>query len=167
MVNGNQNPQRGTAHGVNQRQKETRRAVVAFREPGDGGKELALVGRGRRVFRSMKQRIEGDSVAGEILEGQIDPVARRILGHIAQNVGQLECNSSFLSQLFRAQVAVAEDADADQAHDRGHQVAVAVEIGKRSVCVRLAGGNVVQIQGDAGYKLIQEFEWNLEALCCR
>ena len=101
-------------------------------------------GRGRRNWWSMKQRIERYSVVLEVFERQIDAVARCVLGDVAQNVGQLEGNSGLLRQLFSAQIAVAEDADADQTDDRGDEIAVAVEIGEGFVGLGSAGGSVVK-----------------------
>ena len=50
----------------------------------------------------MKQRVERDVVRGKIFERQIDAIALRILGHIAQNVGQLKGDAGFLGELFGA-----------------------------------------------------------------
>ena len=59
---------------------------------------------------------------------------------------------------------VAEDANADQAHDRGDEVAVAIEIGEGGVGVgRAALDGVIKIHGDAGDQLIEQLKRNGEA----
>ena len=163
VVDGNQHPKRGTAFAINQRQQLIGRAVVVLGAAGHGGQQRALGRRGRRGRRAMQQRIERNSVRREVIERQIDAVARRILAHIAQNVGELEGDAGFLGQFLGALVAVAEDANADQAHDRRDQVAVAVEIGEGCVGVGRAGGRVIEIHGDAGDQLVEQLERNGEA----
>ncbi len=96
----------------------------------------------------------------EVLEGQIDPVSSRVLGHVAQDVGQLKRNARLLSEFLRARVLVAEDADADQAHDRGHTVAVAVKVGERGIGVRRIARRRPQVHRDARHQLVQQAEGN-------
>ena len=54
----------------------------------------------------------------------------RHLRDIAQNVGELEGDTGFLGEPFRPQIAVTEDADADQSDDGGDQVTVTIKFGE-------------------------------------
>ena len=71
-------------------------AVVVLGAAGYGSQQCAL-GRGRRRGgRAMQQLIERYAVGSKIGERQVDAVARRVLAHVAQNVGELEGDAGFL-----------------------------------------------------------------------
>ena len=83
----------------------------------------------------MKYRIESDVVRGEVFEGQIDAATLGIFGYVAQDVGELKSYAGFFGQLFSGGIAVAEDANADEADDRCDEIAVLIEVGKGCVGV--------------------------------
>ncbi len=104
-----------------------------------------------------------DAVRREIFQRKIDAIAARILCHVAQNVGELEGDARLFGQLLGARIGVAEDPDANQTHDRGHQITVAIEIGEGGVRVGSVRRGLIEVHGYAGDQFIQKFEWNMEA----
>ena len=163
VIDAHQHPQRRTALAIDQRQQFPRRFVVLLSARSNVGQQRPLVGGGRRAWLPVQQRIERDVVRGQILKRQIDAVALRILGYIAQNVGELKCDAGFFRELFSGRIGVAEDANADQAHDGCDQIAVAIEIVEGRVGVGLVCGGVLQIHGGSGDKFVEQAERNPEA----
>ena len=73
---------------------------------------------------------------GQNLEREIDAPACSIFFHVTENVSELEGDACLLGIFLGGRIGVTEDADADQADNRGHEIAVPIEIGKRGVGVR-------------------------------
>jgi uncharacterized low-complexity protein len=99
----------------------------------------------------MQERFKRNAVGGQIFERQIDAVAPGILGHVAQNIGELEGDARLFGQLLGAGIRVAEDANADQANDRGHQIAVTVKTGEGGVGGGRIGCSLIEVHGHAGH----------------
>ena len=74
----------------------------------------------------MRSRVMPNSC--EEIEREIDASAFGVFFDVAEDVGELEGYAGLFGELFGAGIGVAEDADADQADDRGYEVAVAVEV---------------------------------------
>ncbi len=88
-------------------------------------------------------RSGGDSVLAEHVGGEVDATAVGVFLDVAKDVGELEGDAGIDGELVSATVCVAKDADADEADDRGYQVAVMIECGDGVVDLegaRRAGG---------------------------
>src|SRR5204863_8413163 len=78
-----------------------------------------------------------------------DPPALQVRAQVAQDVREVEGDPQILRVGSAALLLVAEDAQADQPHDRGDTVAVSPELLERGVAL------VRQVHLDAGEKLLQ------------
>ncbi len=133
MVDGDENPECGAAVAVDageevdwRRRSSSRPDAARVRE--HGALDLAGAGtalRGREAGRA------GLPNSCKQIEGEIDAVTFCVLFDVAEDVGELEGYAGLFGELFGAGVGVAEDADADEADDRGYEVAVAVEVVRR------------------------------------
>src|SRR5207249_3320067 len=64
----------------------------------------------------------------EVRAREVDTTAERVLGHVAQDVRQLEGEPELDRVLARGGVPVAEDLDAHEPHGAGHSIAVLLEV---------------------------------------
>src|SRR5271157_3328713 len=66
--------------------------------------------------------------ARKIFAWQIHPAQVGIFSYVANDIGELKSDAGLLRQLFRTRIAIAKNADADQAHNRSDVVAVIVKL---------------------------------------
>ncbi len=68
----------------------------------------------------MQERVECDVVGSKVFEREIDAIARRVFGYVAEDVGELEGYAGLFGEFLGAGIGVAKDANADQADDGGY-----------------------------------------------
>src|SRR5262245_48291542 len=91
----------------------------------------ALEGHQRTDARRVASREELLLVAGEarqVVEREVEPPAGGVLGDVAQDVRELECDAEIAGVVGCGGVPAAEDLDAQEPDGRGHQVAVLLEL---------------------------------------
>src|SRR5271157_899614 len=107
--------------------------------------------------------------ARKIFAWQIHPPQVGIFSYITNDIGELKRNAGLLRQLFRARIAIAKNADADQAHNRSDVVAVVVKLVEgfvlqlRNMAVR-CGFRAKHIHRGPLHQLLQQIEWDVVPL---
>ena len=137
VIDGDQDPHGGAAVAVEQRDQLVGGEVVLLRADGQRGQHAALALGHGAAGGQFAQLVDGLAELIQQVDGEIDAAALDVFLDVAQDVGELEGDAGLFGEFFGARVGVAEDADADQADDRGDEVAVAVEIVEG--CVGLDG----------------------------
>src|SRR5262245_59066232 len=75
----------------------------------------------------------GHPKSRQIFGRQIDATASVVDTHIAQDVGELECDTKIACVLPRTRIAIAKNLQTDEADSGGHAMTVRLEIRERLV----------------------------------
>ena len=146
VIDRHQHPHCGSAVAVQQRSQLARGEVVLLRSNGQRGQHGALALGHGTAGGEAAQLIHCLAELVEQIKGEIHAAPLHVFLYIAQNVGQLKGHAGLFGEVFRARVAVSEDADADQADDRCHQVAVAVEVVEGGIGLDGAQGSRFEVR---------------------
>ncbi len=74
-----------------------------------------------------------DAVGGELVRGEVDASARRILVHVAKDVDELQGDTELIGALERDRVTESEDAHAHAPDDRRDEVRIRAQLVPRRV----------------------------------
>ena len=146
VIDADEDAHGGAGVGVEQRDELVGAAVERLGVELESAEEGELVGAGLAAGGEGEDAFGGDGVLAEHVGGEIDAAAVGIFLDVAKDVGELEGDAGVDGELVGAAVGVAEDADADEADDRGYEIAVVIERGE--VVVDLEGARRAGGAGD-------------------
>ena len=71
----------------------------------------------------------------QVFEGEVNPAVLGVFFDIAHDIGELESSAQMSGIDLHPRVGIAKDLNAEQAHDRGHTIAIAFEIGEGGIAL--------------------------------